>query len=879
MELRPGDQFDRYRIEALLGQGGMGRVYRAYDTRLRRAVALKILRSSESPEAAAFLLREARAAAALNHPDAVAVFDVSETRTSGGEVVHHIAMELVDGETLRVAARREGVSLANGLGWLRAVAGVLAAAHKLGLVHRDVKPENVMVRHDGSVKVLDFGLARYALESRGATPSVEEALTADGVLRGTPLYMSPEQLRGEPFDARADQFAWGVMAYEILAGRFPWRRAGQAHAVAQILAGEAVPLATVQPEVPRAIANVIDRALSKDAARRFVTMAEIVAILDAQAGEGLVARSPLEAEGAAFAPTIELAPTPNTEATHTRNTSWRPPPAPSSRRRRAMAALAFGILAVAAAVTFSVTRRARLLAAAPVPAAGPNAGGPAPPSNAGGPPAYDDDTAPSTKPEAQRAYDEALASFHDGAGRWESLLRRAVQLDSDFAGAYLRLAVMGADEDNSDYRRAVALAPRLHPRERTLLDAHEAWLGGVDQARAASVSLDRYLDSHPHDEAAWLQQVRLVAGTSDSVTLGRTLDRAVAANPECLYLLAAKAEYLARPSEQLDLIDRCLRVNSRAADCIALRVNLDSQRGACEEEEADARRLLLLSPEREAGREGLADALGSRGAPVESILEALGPNDESSGAYVRPVLDFMVPLYEGDFSEVERVAREHLRHVATSRVVADHLVPTEMLLDAYDEMGEFRDAARVAEDFRARVSGWNDAATIHSEGGLVAAMARGGLLSRARANALEAEVHAKLIALGAGKYAAWAEAYANVATPEEAQLAVARFDEAGLSTGDESGYFVAYAFVLAGQAKRLPRSSVEDLARACSVVTNAELSVRAHLLLGRMSDDEGKADAACAEYAKVLARWGNARPRSRTADEARARSKRLGCGG
>src|SRR6186713_948665 len=215
--LKAGDTFERYTIEALIGQGGMGCVYRAYDPRLDRRVALKVISQDSAPAAAnARLVREARAAAALDHPNAVAIFDVGEF---GG--APYIVMELVEGRTLRRAPGDAALPVPTRVAQLADIARALAAAHKRGLVHRDIKPENVMVRDDGMVKVLDFGIARRTggtVDPRSATEPALQTLTVEGVKLGTPVYMAPEQIRGDELDGRTDQFAWGVLAYELLAG-------------------------------------------------------------------------------------------------------------------------------------------------------------------------------------------------------------------------------------------------------------------------------------------------------------------------------------------------------------------------------------------------------------------------------------------------------------------------------------------------------------------------------------------------------------------------------------------------------------------------------------------------------------------------------------
>jgi eukaryotic-like serine/threonine-protein kinase len=282
--LKPGDSFERFTIEALLGQGGMGCVYRVHDPRLGRRVALKVLAGDAAPaDADARLVREARAAAALDHPNAVAIFDVGEL---GG--APYIVMELVEGRTLRSAVGDAAVPLSTRIAQLSDVARALASAHRRGLIHRDIKPENVMVRDDGVVKVLDFGIARRAGGSvdPGAptqTPALP-TLTLEGVKLGTPVYMAPEQIRGDELDGRADQFSWGVLAYELLAGRLPWRGAGDMLAVmASILTDPvdraALDAAGVSPEV----AGVVLRALSKRPEDRFASMDDLLRALDAAA--------------------------------------------------------------------------------------------------------------------------------------------------------------------------------------------------------------------------------------------------------------------------------------------------------------------------------------------------------------------------------------------------------------------------------------------------------------------------------------------------------------------------------------------------------------------------------------------------------------------
>ncbi|MDI1451517.1 protein kinase [Polyangium sp. 6x1] len=271
----------RFEIEAVLGEGGMGVVYRAHDLKLDRKVALKTLAAGDE-EAATRALREARAVAALDHPNAIAIYDAGEW-----EGQPFIAMELVEGETLRAYVGDKGVPVGRKIRWLVDVARALAAAHRAGIVHRDIKPENVMVRRDGRVKVLDFGIARRnqpPVDPAGPTakPSAASLTTKGGVL-GTPMYMAPEQVRGKAADGRTDQFSWAVLGYELCEGTRPW----DAHdALSTVAAMMSEPPRPMQAEgAPAALRDVLGRALSRSPAERYGSMDDVVELLESLAEE------------------------------------------------------------------------------------------------------------------------------------------------------------------------------------------------------------------------------------------------------------------------------------------------------------------------------------------------------------------------------------------------------------------------------------------------------------------------------------------------------------------------------------------------------------------------------------------------------------------
>jgi eukaryotic-like serine/threonine-protein kinase len=256
--LRRGDRVGRYRVEGPLGRGAMGEVYVAVDEELRRPIALKTVRAAGDRR----LLREARAAAILTHPNAVVVYDVGER----GDLTF-VAMELVQGTSLRAKVRDATVRLDTKLEWMCAVGRVLAEAHRLGLVHRDIKPANVMIRHDGIVKVLDFGAVKRMSEE-------SKALTADGLVLGTPKYMAPEAFEGIVAPA-IDQFAWGMMTYALIAGGpLPFMPPEGTTRYEWTLRSEPVALQSRVPSIPDSLAEVVMRAVAKSPSERFRDMTE-----------------------------------------------------------------------------------------------------------------------------------------------------------------------------------------------------------------------------------------------------------------------------------------------------------------------------------------------------------------------------------------------------------------------------------------------------------------------------------------------------------------------------------------------------------------------------------------------------------------------------
>jgi serine/threonine protein kinase len=263
--LTPGTYLGPYEILGSLGAGGMGQVYRARDSRLDRQVALKVMNDAAAGEGSERFQREARAAAGLNHPHICAVYDVGE---AGGRPF--LVMELIEGHTLRELIGASGVDPMTTLRIGAQVADALDAAHAKGVIHRDIKPGNVMVIGGRHVKVLDFGLAKYA--GLTDTDQTRQALTQTGSMLGTPHYMAPELFQGHHADVRTDLWAVGVVLYQMLSGRLPFAGATPFEVGSAILRESAPPLAET---IPAELRGIVDRLLAKAPDHRYRRAAEL----------------------------------------------------------------------------------------------------------------------------------------------------------------------------------------------------------------------------------------------------------------------------------------------------------------------------------------------------------------------------------------------------------------------------------------------------------------------------------------------------------------------------------------------------------------------------------------------------------------------------
>src|SRR5688572_30139214 len=268
MPLESGTRFGPYEILAPIGAGGMGEVYKARDTRLDRTVAVKVLPShiAAREDLRARFEREARAVSSLNHPHICVLHDIGQQ-----DGVDYIVLEHLEGETLFNRLQRGPLPLDQTLKYAMQIADAVDRAHRSGVIHRDLKPGNIMLTRDGA-KVLDFGLAKTAPKSAADGATMTMALTSEGTVLGTPQYMSPEQIEGREADARSDVFAFGCVLYEMVTGKRAFDGKTKGSVIGAILAADPPPMRSLQPVTPAPLESLVARCLAKDPEDRYQSL-------------------------------------------------------------------------------------------------------------------------------------------------------------------------------------------------------------------------------------------------------------------------------------------------------------------------------------------------------------------------------------------------------------------------------------------------------------------------------------------------------------------------------------------------------------------------------------------------------------------------------
>jgi len=842
-EVRIHQRVAHFRVLERIGRGGMGVVYRARDEKLGRDVALKVLPPSfaSDDERRRRMLREARAAAAVTHPNIVTVYEVGETES--GQI--YIAMELVSGESLRARLERGPLTVPEALGVARDVARGLAEAHGAGLVHRDLKPDNIMIGRDGHAKILDFGLAKTAVDETESALAVAETMsrvTETGAIVGTLAYMSPEQAKGKPVDARSDVFSFGMVVYEMLAGRRPFGGESAAELIIAIDRDEPPPLRGV----PGAFAAFVSRCMRKSASDRFVSGAAALAALER-----------VEVRGAS--------------------------------RGRAIVLVALAAIGVVVALTVTITARR-------APAALQGAAvslTPAP-------------SAPHTSSaEALAAFNDALVARHDGQVDTErKLLGTAVAADPTFAAAHLRLAyaLLTQRTGSMTSARAHAEVARrgradLSPRDAAILDALEpAFTRDPPAFGEAWKRLHQAAAASPDDAHLAMTEGEIAFAADRNRDADVALKHALDLDPTFIMARVVRATVLRTLGERDDSdreVSSCADSSSPSSACLLQRMFFERGEGRCEAMAKDARAVSMMESNAFRGWSFEAEARASRGASIAEVTElvrqglARAPDDVKLRLGAR--YDVSLAILGGRFDDALSAVRRMEEQNAGSDEASTHLTTAKLLVYLQTDMGDLAAAARTASDTRARSGAWGSIRWINDDlrPGLLRVEARDGRVTREEVRRLldqwEAEWRER-IGDDAGPDAPWQRwavvRAAGVETKEEAEEALAlapRTEPAGLGQWP-TRYALGYGRVLlrAGRAA----DAVPWLRMAANDCDEAQVTFDvfgARLDLGDALVATGDAPAACDAWREIVFRWGKATPRSITAEAVRARMKANGC--
>jgi serine/threonine-protein kinase len=838
----------------------MGVVYLAEDEALCREVALKVLSTdvSEDMDRRRRLLREARAAAAVSHPNIAAVYDVGEANGRP-----YIAMERVQGLSLRERLVLTRLSVDESIGIAKQMLHGLAMAHEAGIIHRDLKPDNVMVDDAGHAKILDFGLAKFIRNDKKSSPTGSIS-TEEGHLLGTPSYMSPEQAAGLSVDARSDVFSFGIVLYEMVTGELPFQGTNVLKILAAIERDEPIPPTTINPQTPLHVERVIAHCLRKEPQERYAHAREILLAFDQELTQPEESAATLPAPKAKWPWFVA-----------------------------AMVGLTFGFVVV-------FVGQRKTAEPAPVSSGAVMAiAAPAPIPVTALPPSKTENTA------ALESYREGLQALRDSA--WsaaETAFRQAAKLDPSFASAHLRAALtalstgMVPEHARVAFRKAVSLRADLSERDRRLLDALTfVFQRDPPDIEGARRKFQEASEHYPLDAEFFMMAHSIYFATISSAARLQAAERCLEMDPQyadCLQLKAWALEHLGRIDESIRVYDHCVAVSPAGSDCLVEKMMLHMRAGQCDAMEETTRRVLTTDDDPR-WRRNLGVALLARGEDINIVRGVMAQvwekTPEPQREQVKDIDEIQFALLSGRMDDAERrlLAWRKREEKNTTEFFQSEF--TSHLIRFYEVMNRPKDAAQAADAYLRGRPVW--AKGIFYDGVLsdmslyfMKRQVNGGLLSR---ESFAAE-RAKWIARWEPgmdedmKPALWLRAYVElVSTPEDAQEALAakpalwKFIEYYGGSPVPQHAPLGAMYLLAGHpAEAIPY--LEKATSDCGTFMQPIVNTFGHYQLGMAREAMGDKPKACASYRIVLDRWGHAHTRVPSAEDARVRAKVLGCG-
>jgi len=876
------ERVGHFRISGKVGEGGMGVVYLAEDERLRRTVAIKLLHADVAAdrERRSRFLREARLAASINHPAIATIYEVGE---SDGRVF--IAMEFVQGTPLRALMSEHAMMpVAEVLRIAREIARGLAVAHAAGIVHRDLKPENVMVGTDDAVKLLDFGIAKLMEEDASAPEGSTELHTRKGSVLGTPAYMSPEQATGKEVDARSDIFSLGSVMYEALAGRRPFAGDTWQEVIVSITRDEAEPLAERRSKVPPAVGRLVGKCLAKRPDERYRDARQLADAIEA------CLRDTNSLTDSSRVPTTVDAPSGPPAAARTISASPAAGPGETPWWRTGPGRALLGVAAFAAVGSGAYV----LLRPSPM---------------------LSDDTsvAPestvvkiryadrevTTHVEARTTFNEAWQAYRDGAlSRARRSFAKAAELDPSLAQAQFWQALLVFQEEpqrgREHYQKAVAHRHKLNVLEQAMLDAAEPFFRQPSDLLEWEKRLDALVERYPAEPTAlfYLGLSRHLKGDYDAANIAYRktieLDRGFAL---AYVALAQASSMLGKADDTLDALSRCIAESPGASICLEQRRGIASELGQCEPAVKDARRLIALDGDAPGGYFRLGLALHAEGAPMEAVRAALemrwdkgleeDREDRKRWDQIR------LALLTGDF----QAARDHLI-AATEAHKNDPDVSVQVdsafwLCSVHLETGDPDAATAVADALLAKSK-----ALSATPFGVDPSLAL--LACKHEAGSMTSEEFGKLRDTWVDELVAdwkkqekeivpgffWIQLHAQFVRDEAtAKAALARkkefFPMPTTVMGSAGRHaIVGRALAMAGRAKEAV-AELRPAMAACDELSDPLAYIGARYWYGVALEESGDEAGAKKAYEMVLARWGDAKPRSVTAERAEKRLRGL----